>query len=169
MNRGRLQADPFPKQPPKKPSEKGKKRYECDMPGCNKSFYQKTHLDIHRRAHTGFKPFVGPPHSQDLKPASTDQRHRSARSRPADRDSPSLATSRYALPSSQHTEQALTGHRLTSAATRARGRTTATSAARLLPSAAMCELTRLSTSTSSPSPASSRAVASNSRNLETSR
>ncbi|KAL1625846.1 DNA-binding transcription factor [Neofusicoccum ribis] len=41
-----------------KPGEKGKKRYQCDMPGCNKSFYQKTHLDIHRRAHTGFKPFV---------------------------------------------------------------------------------------------------------------
>ncbi|KAF9631254.1 Zinc finger C2H2-type protein [Lasiodiplodia theobromae] len=49
---------PAPKEPPKKSSEKGKKRYECDMPGCNKSFYQKTHLDIHRRAHTGFKPFV---------------------------------------------------------------------------------------------------------------
>lgn len=41
-----------------KPGEKGKKRYQCDMPGCDKSFYQKTHLDIHRRAHTGFKPFV---------------------------------------------------------------------------------------------------------------
>lgn len=28
------------------------------MLGCNKSFYQKTHLDIHVRAHTGDKPFV---------------------------------------------------------------------------------------------------------------
>jgi uncharacterized Zn-finger protein len=28
------------------------------MPGCNKSFYQKTHLEIHVRAHTGAKPFV---------------------------------------------------------------------------------------------------------------
>jgi len=28
------------------------------MPDCNKSFYQKTHLEIHTRAHTGIKPFV---------------------------------------------------------------------------------------------------------------
>jgi hypothetical protein len=28
------------------------------MPDCNKSFYQKTHLEIHIRAHTGAKPFV---------------------------------------------------------------------------------------------------------------
>ena len=28
------------------------------MPDCRKSFYQKTHLDIHTRAHTGVKPFV---------------------------------------------------------------------------------------------------------------
>jgi hypothetical protein len=43
----------------KKGGTKGKKRYECDVPGCNKSFFQKTHLDIHSRAHTGDKPFVG--------------------------------------------------------------------------------------------------------------
>lgn len=63
--RGPLQADALPKEPQSqtKPGEKGKKRYQCDMPGCNKSFYQKTHLDIHRRAHTGFKPFVGSPRS----------------------------------------------------------------------------------------------------------
>ena len=34
------------------------KRYTCDFPDCNKSFCQKTHLDIHRRAHTGDKPYV---------------------------------------------------------------------------------------------------------------
>lgn len=34
------------------------KRYTCDFPDCNKSFSQKTHLDIHRRAHTGDKPYV---------------------------------------------------------------------------------------------------------------
>lgn len=45
----------------KKGSQKAKKRYECDVPGCNKSFFQKTHLDIHSRAHTGDKPFVGLP------------------------------------------------------------------------------------------------------------
>ena len=38
---------------------KAKKRYECDQPGCEKEFFQKTHLEIHMRAHTGVKPFVG--------------------------------------------------------------------------------------------------------------
>jgi len=37
---------------------KTRKRYQCSMPDCNKSFYQKTHLEIHTRAHTGVKPFV---------------------------------------------------------------------------------------------------------------
>lgn len=37
----------------------GKKRkYACTLPDCGKSFAQKTHLDIHTRAHTGDKPFV---------------------------------------------------------------------------------------------------------------
>ena len=44
-----------------KSGQKEKKRYECDIPGCNKSFLQKTHLEIHIRAHTGDKPFVGDP------------------------------------------------------------------------------------------------------------
>ncbi|GAB1197308.1 hypothetical protein APSETT444_006601 [Aspergillus pseudonomiae] len=36
----------------------GKKRkYVCTLPHCGKSFAQKTHLDIHTRAHTGDKPF----------------------------------------------------------------------------------------------------------------
>ncbi|KAK5167354.1 DNA-binding transcription factor [Saxophila tyrrhenica] len=34
------------------------KRYFCNLPGCDKSFYQKTHLEIHTRAHTGVKPFL---------------------------------------------------------------------------------------------------------------
>ncbi|KAH8724718.1 hypothetical protein GQ44DRAFT_617394 [Phaeosphaeriaceae sp. PMI808] len=38
-------------------STKPRKRYHCNMPECNKSFYQKTHLEIHIRAHTGAKPF----------------------------------------------------------------------------------------------------------------
>ena len=41
-----------------KASQKPRKRYQCNMPGCSKSFYQKTHLEIHVRAHTGAKPFV---------------------------------------------------------------------------------------------------------------
>jgi hypothetical protein len=40
-------------------SRSGKKRkYTCTLSGCGKSFAQKTHLDIHIRAHTGDKPFV---------------------------------------------------------------------------------------------------------------
>ncbi|KAJ5099150.1 hypothetical protein N7532_006151 [Penicillium argentinense] len=35
-----------------------KKKYTCQLPNCGKSFAQKTHLDIHTRAHTGDKPFV---------------------------------------------------------------------------------------------------------------
>lgn len=41
-----------------KSSDKPKKRYQCSMSDCHKSFYQKTHLEIHMRAHTGVKPFV---------------------------------------------------------------------------------------------------------------
>ncbi|KAK4622000.1 Asparagine-rich zinc finger protein AZF1 [Fulvia fulva] len=37
---------------------KPKKRYECDVSDCGKAFYQKTHLEIHTRAHTGIKPFL---------------------------------------------------------------------------------------------------------------
>lgn len=35
-----------------------KKRHQCTIPGCDKRFYQKTHLQIHIRSHTGDKPFV---------------------------------------------------------------------------------------------------------------
>jgi hypothetical protein len=39
-------------------TNKPKKRYQCDVPDCGKAFYQKTHLEIHTRAHTGIKPFL---------------------------------------------------------------------------------------------------------------
>ena len=39
-------------------SKTGKRRYQCQVKNCMKSFYQKTHLDIHERAHTGIKPYV---------------------------------------------------------------------------------------------------------------
>lgn len=41
-----------------KKGQKVKKRYECEFEGCNKSFFQKTHLEIHTRAHSGDKPYV---------------------------------------------------------------------------------------------------------------
>ena len=37
---------------------RSRKKYQCDVPSCAKHFFQKTHLDIHMRAHTGHKPFV---------------------------------------------------------------------------------------------------------------
>lgn len=37
------------------------KRYECDVDGCGKSFYQKTHLEIHTRAHRGLKLYESRP------------------------------------------------------------------------------------------------------------
>ncbi|KAH8689698.1 hypothetical protein BGW36DRAFT_308597 [Talaromyces proteolyticus] len=36
---------------------KQKRKHQCTLPGCGKLFTQKTHLDIHMRAHTGAKPF----------------------------------------------------------------------------------------------------------------
>ena len=52
-------SQPTPQSSPERvyPS-KPRKRYQCPLPDCNKSFYQKTHLEIHTRAHTGVKPFV---------------------------------------------------------------------------------------------------------------
>jgi uncharacterized Zn-finger protein len=49
---------PVPVPVPEVKQMKTRKRYQCSMPNCNKSFYQKTHLEIHTRAHTGVKPFL---------------------------------------------------------------------------------------------------------------
>jgi hypothetical protein len=43
------------------PGTRSKRKYQCNLPHCGKSFSQKTHLDIHTRAHTGDKPFVSRP------------------------------------------------------------------------------------------------------------
>ena len=40
---------------------KTRKRYQCHIASCAKCFFQKTHLEIHMRAHTGYKPFVSDP------------------------------------------------------------------------------------------------------------
>jgi len=46
-----------PKDEEARNSLRNRKRYQCSIANCNKSFFQKTHLDIHIRAHTGAKPF----------------------------------------------------------------------------------------------------------------
>ncbi len=38
-----------------------RRRYPCTIPLCAKVFTQKTHLEIHTRAHTGYKPYVWAP------------------------------------------------------------------------------------------------------------
>lgn len=38
--------------------QRDRKAYKCCIPSCSKMFYQKAHLEIHRRMHTGYKPFV---------------------------------------------------------------------------------------------------------------
>lgn len=40
------------------PCRISRKNYICSIQSCAKAFYQKAHLDIHVRAHTGYKPFV---------------------------------------------------------------------------------------------------------------
>lgn len=40
------------------PKKASKKRYPCTVGNCSREFYQKTHLDIHVRSHTGEKPYV---------------------------------------------------------------------------------------------------------------
>ncbi|KAL7816427.1 hypothetical protein V8C44DRAFT_288138 [Trichoderma aethiopicum] len=37
---------------------KPRKQWVCDGPNCGKAFVQKTHRDIHRRTHTGHRPYV---------------------------------------------------------------------------------------------------------------
>lgn len=43
---------------PDRSGQASRKKYQCTMPACAKMFFQKTHLEIHIRAHTGHKPFV---------------------------------------------------------------------------------------------------------------
>ncbi|KAH6663076.1 hypothetical protein B0J14DRAFT_495147, partial [Halenospora varia] len=38
-------------------ADHSRKRYICSIENCTKSFYQKTHLEIHKRAHSGVKPY----------------------------------------------------------------------------------------------------------------
>lgn len=43
-----------------------RRRYPCKIQSCAKVFTQKTHLEIHTRAHTGYKPYVRPLESLSL-------------------------------------------------------------------------------------------------------
>ncbi|KAL8802177.1 MAG: hypothetical protein Q9182_003966 [Xanthomendoza sp. 2 TL-2023] len=48
-----------PDQYPYDHSRRGaRKAYPCSVASCTKTFYQKTHLEIHARAHNGYKPFL---------------------------------------------------------------------------------------------------------------
>lgn len=55
------------------PNGKPKKKYQCTFPSCGKFFFQKTHLEIHMRAHTGHKPFVSLVESESKKKSSANQ------------------------------------------------------------------------------------------------
>lgn len=48
-----------------------RRKYQCHILSCAKVFFQKTHLDIHVRSHTGHKPFVSIIHH--ISKTSTDE------------------------------------------------------------------------------------------------
>ncbi|KAK0720857.1 hypothetical protein B0H67DRAFT_487052 [Lasiosphaeris hirsuta] len=52
------QRSPLPDSQQVDSKQQDRKRFFCEIPGCNKSFTQKTHLDIHLRAHTGEQPYT---------------------------------------------------------------------------------------------------------------
>jgi hypothetical protein len=87
-----ISTDLFRQEMAPKVSQRPRKRYQCHMPNCNKSFYQKTHLEIHIRAHTGAKPFVSSERHGYW--ARANRLCRSAKRRDAANGSPSWATSR---------------------------------------------------------------------------
>ncbi|KAJ2149172.1 hypothetical protein IW139_000042 [Coemansia sp. RSA 353] len=36
----------------------GRRQFVCSVAGCGKIFYQRAHLNIHIRSHTGYKPYA---------------------------------------------------------------------------------------------------------------
>ena len=44
--------------PDRRELSSSRRQYPCRVQSCAKIFTQKTHLEIHTRSHTGFKPFV---------------------------------------------------------------------------------------------------------------
>lgn len=52
------QRSPLPDSQQADSKQQDRKRFFCEIPGCHKSFTQKTHLDIHLRAHTGEQPYT---------------------------------------------------------------------------------------------------------------
>ncbi|MCJ1430439.1 hypothetical protein MMC29_008357 [Sticta canariensis] len=51
---------------------RSRKQYQCNVPSCSKVFFQKTHLEIHERAHTGSKPFTHERRHTGERPYSCD-------------------------------------------------------------------------------------------------
>ena len=140
--------EPSPVQLTTEGRNKARKRYHCSIPGCNKSFYQKTHLEIHTRAHTGVKPFV-------CKEPSCGQRF----SQLGNLKVCKHQTNRFAL--------LINNPRLTSGVTPVSDRTTATNVGKRLRNAAMFERTKLFIYKSSRLLASSMNAESNSHSLVT--
>lgn len=61
-------------EPPTSLGSRGGKSYQCDLPSCSKAFTQKTHLEIHKRAHSGYKPYVRKSLLRGLRITHTDTR-----------------------------------------------------------------------------------------------
>ena len=53
--------------------QRGRKKWFCNGPSCKKGFVQKTHLEIHRRVHTGQRPYVSIAIIQPRKSRSSSQ------------------------------------------------------------------------------------------------
>ncbi|KAL8737948.1 MAG: hypothetical protein Q9181_001211 [Wetmoreana brouardii] len=67
-----MQAEQYRREPKRR---KPLQTYQCSEASCAKIFHQRTHLEIHERAHTGHKPFVrGTPHNASKK-VSADTTH----------------------------------------------------------------------------------------------
>lgn len=141
----------------------GKKRYQCTIENCTKSFYQKTHLDIHERAHTGVKPYVSNTHFL-LHNLVTNTLVQPCKEPGCGRSFSQLGNLKVSEYSNSSTESRLTlNSRHTSDGIPENVHTTAKSVAKDSPNAATCAPTRSFMISPSPISVDSTTAASNSR------